>query len=321
MADFTHDAAAEREPLRLGQMVQYAGAAVSLALVVGIGIWGYRMVMRDVSGIPVVKAMEGPMRVAPTDPGGEVAPHLGLSVNAIAAEGGTAPPEDRLVLAPPQTGLTPEDLAAQPLDGNDAVARAEAEAGPTPSSPAPPVVPATQPERQTLTEEQIKALADEIAAAAATAPGDAAAPAATQTGPVIIPASVPGVARSLRPLERPQGLAPGAVAVEAAASGLSAAAARQTPPGLTTTPIPAGTVLVQLGAFPSVEVAGHEWLRIAAGAPDYMTGKDPVILEAGTGARTFYRLRAKGFADMGDARRFCAAMNLDPTQCIPVMVH
>ncbi len=48
----------------------WIGAALSLALVAGIGTWGYQLVMRDVTGIPVVRAVEGPMRVCQKTPGG-----------------------------------------------------------------------------------------------------------------------------------------------------------------------------------------------------------------------------------------------------------
>ena len=38
-----------------------------------------------------------------------------------------------------------------------------------------------------------------------------------------------------------------------------------------------------------------------------MVGKLRVIQTAESGGRTFYRLRAAGFADEADARRFCSA--------------
>ena len=38
----------------LGTLTNYAGAVVSLGLMVGIGVWGYKVVARDVSGVPVV---------------------------------------------------------------------------------------------------------------------------------------------------------------------------------------------------------------------------------------------------------------------------
>ena len=93
MAVFTTDDERLRDPVSAGKMINAAGAVVSLALIAGIGVWGYKLVMRDVTGIPVVKALEGPMRVMPDNPGGEIAPNACLSVNAVAAEGEAAPPE------------------------------------------------------------------------------------------------------------------------------------------------------------------------------------------------------------------------------------
>ena len=60
-------------------MANLAGAAVSLALIVGIGIWGYKLIMRDVSGVPVVRAAEGPMRIQPPKirAGGKPQPRAG----------------------------------------------------------------------------------------------------------------------------------------------------------------------------------------------------------------------------------------------------
>ena len=94
-------------------MVNAAGAITSIALVLGVGIWGYKLAVRDVSGIPVVRAMEGPMRVAPQEPGGEVAAHTGLSVNEVAAEGSAAQLPDQMVLAPRPIDLSAED---QPVE-------------------------------------------------------------------------------------------------------------------------------------------------------------------------------------------------------------
>jgi hypothetical protein len=93
------------------RLTNLTGAALSLALLAGVGVWGTKMVMRDVSGVPVVRATEGPMREAPADPGGDAAANQGLAVNAVAAEGTAAAPADRLVLAPPPLELSLEDVA------------------------------------------------------------------------------------------------------------------------------------------------------------------------------------------------------------------
>ena len=88
-------------------MVNAAGAIVSLALIVGVGVWGYKLLVRDVTGIPVVEAIDGPMREAPTDPGGTIANHIGLSVNEVAAEGVAAAAQDTVLLAPAKLTLMP----------------------------------------------------------------------------------------------------------------------------------------------------------------------------------------------------------------------
>ncbi|MEJ6398111.1 SPOR domain-containing protein [Yoonia sp. 208BN28-4] len=330
---------------RAGVLVNYAGAAVSLALVAGVGIWGYKLVMRDVTGIPVVRAMEGAMRVAPENPGGDVARHEGLAVNEVAADGAAAAPGDTLLLAPVTTQLSEEDLAVQPMAEADEVRAADAAPATaeteTPTAlNADPVVPDGP-----LSADDILALADQIAAGAAPltalAEGQDVAPQlavdgeAVATAPLIDP-SVPGVAVSLRPTVRPASLvtvaAPAAApaATPSDADVVAAAVAEAAPasqPNLTTTDltlassIPAGTHLVQLGAFPTAEQAASEWDRLSGSFAEFMTTKNRVILEATSGGQKFYRLRASGFDQMSDARRFCAALIAGSADCIPVVTQ
>jgi hypothetical protein len=82
----------------------------------------------------------------------------------------------------------------------------------------------------------------------------------------------------------------------------------------------AGTRLVQLGAYESAEVARSEWERLSTRFDAYMDGKTRVVQRATSGGRVFYRLRAMGFEDISDARRFCAALMADNADCIPVVV-
>ena len=80
-----------------------------------------------------------------------------------------------------------------------------------------------------------------------------------------------------------------------------------------------GTRLVQLGAFENADLAEEAWLATEAQFGDYMAGKSKVIQEAETGGRTFFRLRAAGFADLADARRFCSVLVSGDLNCIPVV--
>ena len=111
---------------RAGRWVNVAAAGVSIALIGGVGVWGYKLLMRDVTGVPVVRAMAGDMRVAPEDPGGEIATHTGLSVNSVPALGGAAEPEDRLVLAPGTANLQAEDMDVEPMLTTERTPAAEA---------------------------------------------------------------------------------------------------------------------------------------------------------------------------------------------------
>ncbi|MGL4280725.1 MAG: SPOR domain-containing protein, partial [Albidovulum sp.] len=103
---------------RWQQLVNVAGALTSLALIAGVGVWAYKLAVRDVHGVPVIQALEGPARIAPENPGGELAMHQGMAVNRIAAEGTAAEPADRLTLAPAPAALSDEDAAMGAMAGN-----------------------------------------------------------------------------------------------------------------------------------------------------------------------------------------------------------
>ena len=327
MAVYEDDADGIPLSRKAGQLVNYAGAAVSLGLMVGVGVWGYQLIMRDVTGIPVVRAMEGAMRVAPENPGGEVAAHTGLAVNAVAAVGEAAPPEDMLVLAPETQGLAAEDLDAQPMAEADEVRPVEpVDSLETPVAAVVTDEDLTAPDAP-LDADDILALADQIAAGVVPltdlADGEAVAPTVMVDGQVVeaavasaietIATDIPGVSQSLRPVVRPVALrraepatAPAPAAIEAAVNSAA---------------IPVGTKLVQLGAFPTPEGAATEWTRLMGRFGEYMDGKERLIQEASTGGQTFYRLRAMGFADLSDARRFCASLDAGGAACIPVVVR
>ncbi|MEL6681288.1 MAG: SPOR domain-containing protein [Pseudomonadota bacterium] len=294
---------------RANLLVNYAGAALSLALTIGIGFWGYKLIMRDVSGIPVVRAMEGEMRVLPENPGGEVAPHTGLAVNEVAAVGVAAGPEDRLVLAPRTAGLAQEDLDAQPTPELAEVipASVTTSVNEVEASVAAPTEDQTALGEPELTTDDVLAIVDQIAAEVAS---EATAPAFE-----VIPASVPGVALSLRPLVRPASVKPTPVG-----SPLPEAKTDASEVAVSTTSFAAGTNLVQLGAFTSPSLAAGEWDRLQGRFGELMTGRDRVIQVSNQSSNTWYRLRASGFADRAEARRFCAALEAEGADCIAVVV-
>ncbi|MGC1502923.1 MAG: SPOR domain-containing protein [Sulfitobacter sp.] len=306
----------------LTTLTNVAGAALSLALVAGIGIWGYELLVRDVSGIPVVRAASGEMRIRPDEPGGEKASHQGLSVNAVAAVGTAARPADRLILAPKPIELTEEDqvmpasmvatsqqqTAAASLSDNATVLdAAEVSAALESGDVADLVAQLTAgvaplgvldgTKEETLASvnssivEEVEAAEDRVAS--------------------LIDA--PGLRHSRRPKKRP--------AERAVITPAALAPSSNTPNEVQAASLPAGTRLVQLGAFDSPEVAREQWDQLSRRFGVYLSGKARIVQKATSGGRVFYRLRAMGFDDIADARRFCSALVAENADCIPVVTR
>ena len=284
-------------PGKVQRLVQIAGAASSVALVVALAVWGYRLAVRDIAGVPVIRALEGPARTAPEDPGGAVADHQGLAVNDVVAEGTAAPPAERLVLAPKPVELTLED-------------------GPGLADGLPPAEAEVQPASMAVPAAMVPAAggAEDDAVAAALAEALGIEPEAVETGVETAaldaagqPAPEGAVTRSPRPMPRPD-----------RGTVVQTAAAIAPPVEVDPATLAPGTRLVQFGTFDSDKEARAEWTRLAGRFGVLMEGKSMVIQSAVSGGSTFYRLRALGFEGEDDARRFCSAFVIENASCIPV---
>jgi hypothetical protein len=286
---------------KVRRMVNLSGAVCSVALVIGLGFWGYRLAVRDVTGVPVMRAMAGAMRVAPADPGGDQASNQGLSVNAVAATGSSAPSADQITLAPRPVELQPgdTDVAGSVIQSDDGApqpvgltisgqATAGSEGG---------MLTASALEMPPL-EEGMAPLID------------------AETGEVVdADPEIPR--RSLRPQPRPTALSDASVV-----SNVETVAAPGPTPGPATEVDPAsltaGTRLAQLGAFDTPDLAREKFSALQVQFGELMSGKAMVIQSAQSGGRSFYRLRAHGFDGDDEARRFCAVLQADDADCIPV---
>jgi hypothetical protein len=286
---------------RLGMVANWAAAFLSVALLAGVGVWSYRLMVRDISGVPVVRALDGPMRISPEDPGGRQAAFQGLAVNAVAA-GETPPPvQEAVALAPAPVDLAEEDRPVVPP-------RLEAPA----AMPAPAVT--------------------EIAAAPAES--DETEP-VTRMALAILPGDIAGVARSPVPLPRPGAPAQFAMvrtashsvtdADDAEAEALLELLIARLAPGAYTEidpeTLPVGTRLVQLGAFPDEVGAREAWDELTTRFSAAFQGRARVVEPAVSAGRTIYRLRAHGFADEPAARRFCALLVAEGADCVPVLIR
>jgi hypothetical protein len=306
------------------------GAMISLALLIGVGVWGYKLLVRDVSGVPVVRAAEGPMRVQPENPGGQQAQNQGLSVNDVAAIGTAGGPADQVMLAPEPIDLTAEDTSAS-------VAQASVSASDQPLiEPGMAAVLAQEPqsdEEETLQLAAVEELAARLAQGVEPLQ-NATTPESSEDTPETVeqvaalvtpelkakPEIKGGMKRSLRPQPRPAALnTTVSVAASNQADAINAAVSAVQDVAAET--IPVGTRLAQLGAYDSADVARAEWDRLNGHFGEYLEGKSRVIQKAQSGGRTFYRLRAMGFEDLSDARRFCSALVSENAECIPVVTR
>ena len=292
---------------RIKNVIYLGGAAVSLGLIAGAAYWAVTMTQRDISKIPVVAARTEPMRIAPENPGGQAADHMDLTVSRVAAAE-TPQSVDRVVVA-----STPPELDDSDVPQSELIAAQKS---------------------QTLNIEQEKAVLDMNALADSMTQGveplsDLPQPSATPnivqgniddalrlalsdqatSGPLIVDGLVQV---SLRPKARP--VTDPTVAIPAAVPA-DIVSMKPTAPKVVV-----GSALVQLGAFDTSQAAQDEWDKLAAALTVVMGDRSPVIEQANSGGRPFYRLRAAGFQDLADARRFCSAV-ASKTDCIPVLVR
>ena len=293
------------EPQSVSKVTHALGAGISLALVIGAGYWSYKIISRDVTQIPVVEARTGPMRIAPTDPGGKTAENIDLAVTKI-PEAPVVDVTEEVTLAPAPTALQPEDAPVKDLE----VAKASQEAvnntldiDAIANSMVQGIAPLSEVVPQSDTQNIVQG---NIEDALRMALDDA----------VVQPVSLSmttGVMSSPRPKARPK-------VANLQPVSLTTSQSAQSNPTLDPLKITAGTALVQFGAYDDSEIAEREWDRLAATLSPLLSERPRVIERAQSGGRVFYRLRAAGFADLTDARRFCSAVT-SKTPCIPVVAR
>ncbi|MCC5991956.1 MAG: SPOR domain-containing protein [Rhodobacteraceae bacterium] len=304
----------DRAGLRPRAVLHAAGAVISLVLVAAAGVWTWQMIQRDVSGVPVVRALEGPHRLAPDDPGGRQAAFQGLSINELVGNGESAA-ADEIILAPSGPGLGAQDIAPA-ASGSPRGATSPAETAPSDilrggDSLAIPV--ALQRDLPRAAEPLGFNAPNRLAVTRSPRPpargADLAAAPARSGGS---PAGSSGAASSAD-----QGDDLASAIASSVAQGFGA---RQ---GLDIDPasIGPGTRLVQLGAYESVAAAQSAWDGLARRFAPLLDDRGRVIEAAHSGGSVFYRLRAHGFEDERDARRFCAALVDGQVDCIPVLVR
>lgn len=301
---------------RLG-VTQWAGATLSLALIVGLTVWGYRLMVRDVSGVPVIAALEGAARLVPDDPGGQLAMHQGLAVNAVTADGSASAPAERLALAPRDVTLTDEDQPTGALTPILSSYAPSDNAYLTPQNNDLNVIAVEISDLELSRVETVSAPNSDVEIANLIAQNSTEAE-TVRTSP--IPKLRPVRVASLAPITLPIGddsadQTTRSPSLDGVAGDILAAV---TSGGeVQSSSVIEGARLVQLGAYQNMEIARQEWDRLNSKFSEIMTGKARLIERADSNGKTFYRLRVHGFTDAADAARFCAVLTSMNAACVP----
>lgn len=323
-------------------LIHWLGAITSVGVLGVMVYWGLQLVQRDPNEVPVIKAMEGPARALPEDPGGTQSSYTGLAVNSVQSEGEAEGPADRVVLAPAPRNLLAEDVPvaqlAEPAEADekpaatlilDSVEDAVSDGGSGDPEGQDVIASLIELEQRqqadtpiTLTVRDVPEgmridssgtevrLVSEEALVEADADPEATAKTDLPGGTKFAPAT------SVLPQFRSnQVKLAKAEAVGVAASAAPKPLSREVPEA------PLGTRLIQLGAYDSRETALKEWVRISAKHHDLLGNKGFLVQHVETGGRQFYRLRAVGFADSTESKAMCSALIQRGAQCIPVVAR
>ena len=103
------DGDAPEDRPEFGPLLTWLGAAASVALILGISVWTYKLGQRDAMDVPIIAALEGPARIAPENAGGTQMAHQGLSVNGVLEGGGVAEVAPTVTVSAGGEPLTDED--------------------------------------------------------------------------------------------------------------------------------------------------------------------------------------------------------------------
>ncbi|QHQ34264.1 SPOR domain-containing protein [Algicella marina] len=301
MQDMTYGDSHEEGPVGaafwVGVLVKWGGALLSLALVVLLVLWAWRLTTRDPGEVPVIKALGGAVRVAPEVPGGRTENHQGLEVNEVLAGEEAGLPRQAELAPPPATlaeedqpgPLAPEVLPAIPEDPSEApeTITVEREGGDEVEVEVPG---GSGDDLQALINEAVRGVVEEPA----------------ESGGNEIVAVLP------RP--RPSDLRAGTGAV----SQSTAVGTESAQTGSEIASVAIGTRTIQLGAFDSERDARTAWDQLARLHTDLLASRDRYIQEAQSNGRTFYRLRVLGFDSSAEQNSLCEALKARLVACIPV---
>jgi len=284
---------------KLNMIFYWIGAVLSLSLLAGAIGWSYKLVVRDINQIPIVRAQLGPLRVAPDNPGGLTAANQGLSVTQLAVNEKPLL-SDEINLAPAAEILNEETSASllrevdklNQIDETYEIKEINAENTTS--------LDGSSGAMKGETASKTESLVAQVAFSQKKVEIENAVSLALSITSEFDPSLT-----SLRPKTRPRSVQQNRELIVSKEP---------------MSKLPIGSAIVQLGAFDSKSLAESEWRRFEKLLGSILAPKQMIIQKAESGGKIFYRLRAAGFNDISDARQFCTAIS-DKVACIPVVTR
>ncbi|MDA9673164.1 SPOR domain-containing protein [Paracoccaceae bacterium] len=284
---------------KLNMIFYWIGAVLSLSLLAGAIGWSYKLVVRDINQIPIVRAQLGPLRVAPDNPGGLTAANQGLSVTQLAVNEKPLL-SDEINLAPAAEILNEETSASllrevdklNQIDETYEIKQINAENTIS--------LDGSSGAMKGETVSKTESLVAQVAFSQKKVEIENAVSLALSITSEFDPSLT-----SLRPKTRPRSVQQNRELIVSKEP---------------MSKLPIGSAIVQLGAFDSKSLAESEWRRFEKLLGSILAPKQMIIQKAESGGKIFYRLRASGFNDISDARQFCTAIS-DKVACIPVVTR
>jgi hypothetical protein len=286
-------------------------ALLVLAMFAGVVWLAYTQgVARGRTETPVLTAQNGPVRIAPQNPGGAEQPYKGFKVYEQ-----PAPPDDDVdAAATPPAAVPAPPSAAIPTAPPPALAAKAVALTPAPAAAAKPVVTAAGPKPVAAAASKpaiavAKPEPAKIAAATPAKPAPAAVKLATTPSAAVaannLPPTAPVAAAPAGPATAaPRSLAlvpPKAPAVSVAAAAPAAAA---------------GGSVLQIGAYKSQADADAAWKAYKARHAALLAGATEDVQQADLGDKgTWYRLRIVGFPGKDVASAMCDRLKADGGSC------
>ncbi len=287
-----------------------AAATLSLSMLGAVVAWAYQISVRDAHDVPVIRAIEGPMKQRPEETGGLKLEEKDLAVTRmVSGEGATG----AATLAPAGEQPAPEDKPVQAIKRSEEAGGAQV-ASPAlrlqssatadeevvvASAPAPgPETPAgatPEPATGSTTGTPVAPMA------AATTGSSTGTPVTAMQDPLAVTEQAPEASPPVR--KRPETLD-----TTASASSTNTPVARQQ--------VALGAPVIQLGAFTSRQLAERAWKDQRIINRNLFRGMEASITPVQSGGRELYRLRVGPFPSENEAKKVCIVIKARGADCI-----